>query len=862
MARSVTWNGMTQYRPGGLTRINASALAQIGLATNGIIGLVGEAEGGQPQSIVTIDDPALAKSSFRSGPLADAIKIAFDPSNDPRIPGGAFRCLCIKTNNSTQAALTLYNRYFAGTAASGSTTTVINVTGGAFTADALIGSQLVIGNETRSITDNDATSITVGTAFSAAPTAGTAIEVLAPVLVLTSVDYGAHTNMVTFEFEPGVSKGEVWTAAFESKQQVSQDLGGKAFLQVEYVGQSTTTVLASGTTTGGGASSITDSGAAFGTLTDLFVYVSGGGLTNPNLRKIATNTGTQINTTSPFSSTPTAGATYEVRKDQILSGTATAGAASTITLAANRDLALNELVGMQIVITSGTGAGQRRIITANTAGASSVVTVSQPWVTVPYLLASPGVYSIRYVTAATGSFIGSTGKATGFRTSVAVNGAVAATQLNITFAPGDTLETLAETINANPSYVATIPSGVNKQTTLAESFDFDLGNTGVELRNDIGAVTTQPNPTYSYTVPWSNTFKRDLQVAIDDINATCELLTAARASSTPIAGMGRPAWTGTGSAGTVGDSIKYLTGGTRGVSTNSNFQTALDLLLGIRANFVIPLISYDLADDGFGSTALFASVAAQLSAHCKAANGIVKSERGGLLGMEGTQTELLNEAAQLNSTDIQLSGQQLKVLDVDGNLAVMPEWSMAVAAAGMRAGAPEVGEPLTHKYIKTYDLLQHSSWDPLDRTDANQMIGGGILFAEYIKGKGTRFVRDITTHVQDDNLAYMEGSVRDCVRYIAYGLRTTLEDRFTGVKATPANASGIKQAAATWLDAANAENICVTSLNEKGVLVPGYENLRVTISGDIATVKVQVYPAVGINFQLNDIYLQLPRQAA
>jgi hypothetical protein len=142
------------------------------------------------------------------------------------------------------------------------------------------------------------------------------------------------------------------------------------------------------------------------------------------------------------------------------------------------------------------------------------------------------------------------------------------------------------------------------------------------------------------------------------------------------------------------------------------------------------------------------------------------------------------------------------------------------------------------------------------------MIAGGILFAEYIQGKGTRFVRDLTTHIQDDNLAFMEGSVRDCVRYIAYGLRTVLEDRYTGIKATPATASGIKQTAATWLDGANAENICVSSLNEKGVLVPGYENIRVSISGDTATFKVQVYPAVGINVQLNDIYLQLPRQAA
>jgi hypothetical protein len=861
MARSITWNGMTLYRPGGLTRINSSALAQIGLSTNGIIGLVGEAEGGEPGTIITIDDPASAEESFLSGPLADAIQIAFDPSNDPRIPGGAFRCLCIRTNQGTPATLTVYNRYYSGLTTTGSSTTIINLAASVLVIDAAIGSKITIAGETRTITDNTANTVTVGTAFSTAPGGGATVEILAPMMILTSKDYGSHTNRIRFEFEPGITRGEVWTNELDDASQVSQDLGGKAYLQVEYVGQSVTTTLASGTSSGGGASTLTDSTAAWGTdaFQNLFVLASGGGVgATPNLRKVASNTSTQITVTNAWSNPASGSETYSVLKGKIHAGTATAGAASTITLEATLNLALNELAGMQIVLMSGTGSGQRRTITSHTAGASSVITVDYPWTTQPI---AGTTYEIRYVTKAKGSFIGSTGVATKFQTSVAVNGAAAATDLNITFDPGESLYTLVAAINANADYVATIPSGVNNQTTLMSSFDFDLGNTDVELRNDKSTVTSQPNPSYSYTVPWPNCFKRDLQVAIDDITSKSNLVTAARATTTPISGAGRPAWTG-GSAGTVGDVYESLSGGTRGVSTNTDFQNALDTLLGVRCNFVVPLISYDLSADGYGSTATFASVAAQLSAHCSLANGIGKSERGGLLGMEGTKTALLSEAASLNSEDIQLCGQQIEVLDVTGTLAVQPEWSLAVAAAGMRAGAPEVGEPLTHKYIQTNSLTQDSSWDPLDRTDANELIGGGILFAEYIQGKGTRFVRDITTYIQDDNLALMEGSVRDCVRYIAYGLRTALEDKYTGVKATPANASGMKQTAATWLDAANADNICVTSLNAKGEQVPGYENLRVTISGDIATVKVQVYPAVGINWELNDIYLQLPRQSA
>lgn len=66
-----------------------------------------------------------------------------------------------------------------------------------------------------------------------------------------------------------------------------------------------------------------------------------------------------------------------------VNGTATAGAASTITLEASKTMLLNQWANSQIRIISGTGAGQIRTISSNTAGASSVITVSAAWTTVP-----------------------------------------------------------------------------------------------------------------------------------------------------------------------------------------------------------------------------------------------------------------------------------------------------------------------------------------------------------------------------------------------------------------------------------------------------------------------------------------------
>lgn len=864
MARSVTFNGMTMFRPGGLTKVDASALAQITLATNGIIGLIGEADGGEPGAVTTIDDPALAKGAFRSGPLADAIRVAFDPSNDPRVPGGAFRCLCVKTNRGTQAQLPMYNKIGADTAAAGSTTTLINLTTGGLVASEMIGNILRIGTEERPITANAVGTITVSPAFSSAPVVGTALTILASVVTIKSRDYGLHTNQIQMEYEPGASLGQAWTTMFDKVAQIGEDIGGKSYLQLEYIGQSARVIQAAGNATGGSTTTIVDSAALFTTgLIGYFVSVTLGGVIN--LRKITGVTPSTTLQVVTMTGSPIAEA-YQVKTGQIRGvgdlplPIATAGGASSITLEAALNVAPNELVGMIVVITGGTGSGQRRSIASHTAGVSAVLTTDQPWVTRPD---ATSTYELRHATIAKATISGAAGKATSLKTYTAVNGAVLATlDKTFTFVTDQTLEDLVTAINANADYKAMVPDGVNSKTFLVRDFDFDLGAVDVDIRNDKDTVTTPPSPTANVPVPWSNNFRADLWAMIQDINEKNQTITATRASGTGKgAGQGRPEFTG-GSLAFPGDTFKYLTGGIRGVSANSDWQDAFDLLLKQRCNFVVALISQDLTNEGYTSTATWSSVAAQLSAHVKAANGIEKTERGGLIGYKGTKTSLIAKANSLNNTDIQITSQQPTCLDVDGNLKVMGEWAEAVLAAGMRGGMPEVGEPLTHKFPKVTEITQDSSWDPSERTDANQLIQAGVLFAENIKGKGIRWVRDLTTHVQDDNLAYMEGSARDVVRFVSYGLRTTLEDRFTGVKASPANAESIRDTATEYLELVRSQNIIVDSTSSTGAIIKAFHNLRVKISGDIATIRVEIFPVVGINFQLNEIYLQLPTQSA
>ena len=145
MARSITFGGQTQYRAGGVTRVTANSLAPIGQSSTGIVGLLGESSDGAPNTTYTIDDPALAEPTFGTGPLADAVRLAFNPTNDPRIPGGAFRCIVRKVNQSTKSNLQVPGAESSAasgpgsddTTAAGTTATAIHLATGGLTVSTL-----------------------------------------------------------------------------------------------------------------------------------------------------------------------------------------------------------------------------------------------------------------------------------------------------------------------------------------------------------------------------------------------------------------------------------------------------------------------------------------------------------------------------------------------------------------------------------------------------------------------------------------------------------------------------------------------------------------------------------------------------
>jgi hypothetical protein len=296
-----------------------------------------------------------------------------------------------------------------------------------------------------------------------------------------------------------------------------------------------------------------------------------------------------------------------------------------------------------------------------------------------------------------------------------------------------------------------------------------------------------------------------------------------------------------------------FTGGTRGVSTNAAFSSGLDLLKRLRVNQVVSLISDDLTGEGFGSTATFTTTGINTEQHATYCTSTVgKNERHAFIGMAGTKTEVLDYAAlTLNSFNACLVAQRPLCLNSAGEVVEMPEWALAVIAAGARAGS-ELGEPLTWKYLNIYGLSQDASWDPL--VDGDAMVLGGVLMAEEVPGKGYRWVKGVTTYTRDDNDAYTEESVVQGWKLVSYEFRTHLEDLFIGRRMALSNISAIKQAAEAKLSALRDSGQIVDSV-VNGATTRAYRKLVVSGTKDQVAVSAEVSPVEGINFMLNSLFL-------
>jgi hypothetical protein len=309
-------------------------------------------------------------------------------------------------------------------------------------------------------------------------------------------------------------------------------------------------------------------------------------------------------------------------------------------------------------------------------------------------------------------------------------------------------------------------------------------------------------------------FFADLFFIADKITANSSFMNAARSPGAQLP----PADT----AGAV-----YLQGGSEGVPTITEWQAAFTLLQERRYNILVPLTR----DPAIHSLAV---------SHLNAKNGRLKSEAQGYIGIgktDGsgeTRSAIQSQIQALNVRHVCAISQEVEKFDpATGVATFFPPYIYAAVAAGMQAGSV-VAEPLTRKTMIATNLRNDSSWNVTD--DASDLIDRGLMIAEKVDGVGIRWVRSVTTHLADDNLAFVEMSSNESLITAVFELRTTLETQIgkRGLAGTAAAIYGL------------AQNKLNTLVDEEKIV--DFRALQVEQIGDVFPLSVEVALVNPVNF--------------
>lgn len=307
--------------------------------------------------------------------------------------------------------------------------------------------------------------------------------------------------------------------------------------------------------------------------------------------------------------------------------------------------------------------------------------------------------------------------------------------LNLDLTTFPTIQALVDAINATGKYTAVALTNKPK----------------ADLTLNLDNVTAQDIKTAAYTA------KSDLQAMIDGINKTSAYVNATRladAGAVPA----NVAWT-------------YLTGATDGVTTNTDWQAAFDLLKTMKIDLIVPL-----SGDG--------SIHSMADAHCTYMSGPNgKSERRCFVGGElqawnseaarlSSIAALLVAAKNLNSDRTMHVGLGSKHYDPNGDIKLYPAYITACMYAGIAGGGSPV-MPLTRKYLRCLGLEVD-----LRVSETEQFLEGNgvaVPVPDPVQGAGYVISRQLTTWNQDDDLYRIEFSVGRGADYVAREVRNRHE---------------------------------------------------------------------------------------
>ena len=308
-------------------------------------------------------------------------------------------------------------------------------------------------------------------------------------------------------------------------------------------------------------------------------------------------------------------------------------------------------------------------------------------------------------------------------------------QIVLSVAPGGTIDlnnyptigSLAAYINSLTGYTATVSAGQTNASSLQlDSITATAATAGLLLTSNMYAM-------------------------ISTINSQSQLITATAANAA------------NNTSAVANITTTFLTGGTEGTYTGTDWTNALSFLAGK----TVQIIATPDATQ---------SVQLAIAAHCTAMSAPTgKKERQFIVGgaWGDSSTTALSNALAINSQYGMYVFNGGTQYDIYSNLQNYGASYAACMLAGMDS-ALAINMPLTFKTLN-FISLEATIQDPL----ISNLISGGVAPIDYNESGVARLERQITTY-QTDDLKWNEFSSATEMLYVDYDLRSYLQNLYTG----------------------------------------------------------------------------------
>lgn len=372
-------------------------------------------------------------------------------------------------------------------------------------------------------------------------------------------------------------------------------------------------------------------------------------------------------------------------------------------------------------------------------------------------------------------------------------------QWTANFSTYTSLQQLVNYINSQPGWAAAILSAQPNTPTL-NSLD-DMSNTPCKTT---AAIVTA---TLNALVNWFNT--------------------------TGIVTATRPA--GVGQLPSPMSAPAYLSGGSTGVATNSDWAAAFQALQNEPlARIIVPLTDQS-------------AIHAMGDAHCNyMSQPTIRKNRvqivGGALGESVTQ--VLNRAANLNSRRTTLVWPGIQDVDyITQTMTTYPPYIAAAQAGAILSSLP-VTNALTHQSLACKGL-EGNLQNTLQRTDYDNLVNGGVMPIKFMQnslGNAYRFVRSVTTWQQDTNLVNVELSCVCNEDYVAITVGDAI-DQLVGQPGDPIGVGKVNSAIDSSLRKLYEQNIIV---GDK--ITDAYGNIQIKLANGVVTASYEATIPAPMNF--------------